>query len=113
MTDAPTAMVQGTLDMLILKVLSVTPMHGWGITERLVRYSGDLLRVNQGSLYVALERLQRRGLITSKWDITEHNRRARYYELTRAGRRELANANKRWALASKAVNLVMSTTGDA
>jgi transcriptional regulator len=104
------ALVQGTLDMMVLKVLSLESMHGWGISERLGRYSGDTFRINQGSLYVALDRLQRRGWITAAWRITENNRRARYYSLTRGGRAELARAAEQWDRASGAVDLVMATT---
>ncbi len=104
------AMVQGTLDMMVLKILSLEPMHGWGISERLGRYSGDVFRVNQGSLYVALDRLQRRGWIGAKWGTTANNRRARYYSLTRAGRAELTRAAAQWGRTSRAVDLVMDTS---
>lgn len=110
MTDFRGALVQGTLDMMVLKVLSLEPMHGWGISERLGRYSGSTFRINQGSLYVALDRLQRRGWITAAWSVTENNRRARYYSLTRAGKTQLAHAFEQWARASEAVDLVMAVT---
>ena len=82
-------LLQGTLDMLVLKALQLAPMHGWGITERIGQWSENALLVNQGSLYPALYRLQRQGWITSEWKTTENNRRARYYRLTAAGRKQL------------------------
>jgi transcriptional regulator len=105
-------LLQGTLDMLVLKALQLEPMHGWGITERIEQWSQKVLQVNQGSLYPALYRLQRQGWITSSWRTTENNRRARYYELTAAGRRQLAAEQENWERLSEAVNLVlrMSTT---
>ena len=105
-------LLQGTLDMLVLKALQLEPMHGWGITERIEQWSQKVLQVNQGSLYPALYRLQRQGWITSSWQTTENNRRARYYELTAAGRRQLAAEQESWERLSEAVNLVlrMSTT---
>src|SRR3954465_12332756 len=96
MTDFQVALVQGTLDMMILRVLSLEPMHGWGISDRIGRYSGSTFRVNQGSLYVALERLLEQGLVKASWSTTENNRRARYYALTRAGQRRLADAARNW-----------------
>jgi PadR family transcriptional regulator PadR len=105
-------LLQGTLDMLVLKALQLEPMHGWGITERIEQWSQKVLQVNQGSLYPALYRLQRQGWIGSSWKVTENNRRARYYELTAAGRRQLAAEQESWERLSEAVNLVMrmSTT---
>ena len=105
-------LLQGTLDMLVLKALELEPMHGWGITERIEQWSQKVLQVNQGSLYPALYRLQRQGWITSFWKTTENNRRARYYELTETGRRQLAVERESWDRLSGAVNLVMrmSTT---
>src|SRR5256885_5256370 len=100
--------LQGTLDMLVLKALSLEPVHGWGITERLEQWSEDVLTLNQGSLYPALYRLEHQGLITSSWKITENNRRARYYALSAAGRRALADEQKSWARVSRAVNLVLA-----
>ena len=99
--------LQGTLDMLVLKALQLEPMHGWGITERIEQWSQKVLQVNQGSLYPALYRLQRQGWITSSWKVTENNRRARYYELTEAGRGQLAVEQESWERLSGAVNLVM------
>ncbi len=105
-------LLQGTLDMLVLKALQLEPMHGWGVTERIGQWSGNELLVNQGSLYPALYRLQRQGWITSEWKITENNRRARYYRLTAAGRRQVAVELREWNRLSRAINLVlqMSTT---
>jgi PadR family transcriptional regulator PadR len=101
-------LLQGTLDMLVLKVLQLGPMHGWGITERLEQGSNQLLQVGQGSLYPALYRLESQGLITSSWGTSENNRRARYYELTSAGRAHLAQERNAWKRMSRAVNLVLA-----
>jgi PadR family transcriptional regulator PadR len=100
-------LLQGTLDMLVLKALELEPMHGWGITERIGQWSEQVLQVNQGSLYPALYRLQRQGWITSSWKVTENNRRARYYALTTAGRGQLTAERESWERLSAAVNLVM------
>ncbi len=103
-------LLQGTLDMLVLKALHLEPMHGWGITERIQQWSQQVLQVNQGSLYPALQRLERQGYITAEWRTTENNRRARYYALTVAGRRQLATEREHWERLSGAVNLVLRTT---
>jgi len=100
-------LLQGTLDMLVLKALSLEPMHGWGISERLQQWSEDILRLNEGSLYPALYRLERQGLVRSAWKASANNRRARYYELTAAGRRHLEQELRAWRRASRAVNLVL------
>jgi transcriptional regulator len=100
-------LLQGTLDMLVLKALQLEPMHGWGVTERIGQWSGSVLHVNQGSLYPALYRLQRQGWISAEWRTTENNRRAKYYALTPAGRRQLAAEQRSWERLSEAVNLVM------
>lgn len=100
-------MIRGTLDMLILKVLSVEAMHGWGISERIQQISEEALQVNQGSLYAALNRLTRRGWIRSEWRTTEHNRRARYYQLTRAGEKHLGIEHEQWIRLSGAVARIM------
>ena len=100
--------LQGTLDMLVLKALSLEPMHGWGITERLEQWSASVLQLNQGSLYPALYRLEHQGLVNSSWKTTENNRRARYYALTAAGRKALGEEQRSWARISKAVNLVLA-----
>ena len=99
--------IKGTLEMLVLEVLQREPMHGWGITELIERRSDGLLSVNQGSLYPALYRLVARGLISSEWGTTENNREARYYELTRDGRRELAQQREHWERLSRGVNLIL------
>lgn len=103
--------IQGTLDLLILKVLEAEPMHGWGITERIEQGSRNALRVNQGSLYPALYRLVRKGWIRSEWRVTENNRRARYYVLTARGRKQVAAEETQWARLSEGVNLVLRTVG--
>jgi PadR family transcriptional regulator PadR len=100
--------LQGTLDMLVLKALSLEPMHGWGITERLQQWSRDVFQLNQGSLYPALYRLESQGFVRSEWKTTEHNRRARYYALTAAGRKRLAAERRTWQRASDAVNLILA-----
>jgi PadR family transcriptional regulator len=102
-------LIQGTLDMLVLKALQLEPMHGWGITERIQQWSGDVLSINQGSLYPALYRLERQGSITSEWRVTENKRRARYYRLTRNGQKQLAVERETWDRLSQAVDLVLAT----
>lgn len=102
--------LQGTLDLLILKTLSLTPMHGWGLTHRIQQLSNDALKVGQGSIYPALVRLEQRGLISTTWQNTENNRRAKYYELTRAGSRALAEELGSWKRFVGAVDLVLSAT---
>lgn len=105
-----TDLLQGTLDMLVLKTLALEPMHGWGISERIQQLSEEVFVVNQGSLYPALQRLLRRGWITSEWRASENNRRARYYSLTAAGRKRLAEEEESWALSSSAVNRILAAT---
>jgi PadR family transcriptional regulator, regulatory protein PadR len=100
-------MPQGTLDLLILKVLSLTPLHGWAISERVHQVSRATLQIPQGSLYPALHRLERRGWIRATWGASENNRRAKYYELTRAGRKQLQEETRAWAALMKAVGLVL------
>ena len=102
--------LQGTLDMLVLKALLVEPMHGWGITERLQQWSESVLQPGQGTLYPALYRLERQGLIRSEWRTTENNRRARYYSLTREGRRYFNGEVAEWRRVSHAINLVLEAT---
>jgi PadR family transcriptional regulator, regulatory protein PadR len=102
--------LQGTLDMLVLKALELGAMHGWGITERLEQGSRGVFQLNQGSLYPALYRLERQGLVGSSWKNTENNRRARYYALTAAGRKALAAEAEKWERQSQAVNLVLRMT---
>ena len=103
-------LLQGTLDMLVLKALQLGPMHGWGITERLLQGSRNSLRVGQGSLYPALYRLERQGYVASSWDTTENNRRARYYELTPSGRTRLAEERQAWRRMARAVELILAMT---
>jgi PadR family transcriptional regulator PadR len=104
-TDA----LRGSLDLLVLKTLSLAPLHGWGISQRVQQISDNVLEVNQGSLYPALQRLEKEGLITSDWGITENNRRARYYELTPAGRRALGEEVESWRRFAAAVEIVLHT----
>lgn len=103
-------LIQGTLDMLVLKALQLEPMHGWGITERIQQWSQNVLAINQGSLYPSLYRLQRQGWISSEWRVTENNRRARFYALTKTGRKQLAEERRNWERLSQAVNQVLETT---
>jgi transcriptional regulator len=105
-TDA----LRGSIDLLILKTLSLAPMHGWGISQRIQQLSRSALEVNQGSLYPALQRLEKGGLITSGWDTTENNRRARYYRLTGAGRRALGQELDSWRRFAEALELVLRST---
>ncbi len=107
MPKPDTDMIRGTLDMLILKVVDLEPMHGWGISERIQQVSQDALRVNQGSLYASLHRLTRGGWIRSEWRATENNRRARYYSLTRAGEKQLGLEHQQWVRLSGAVDEIM------
>jgi PadR family transcriptional regulator, regulatory protein PadR len=98
---------QGTLDLLILRTLSLEPLHGWAVSERIQQISSDVLRVQQGSLYPALHRLERRGWIKARWGISENNRRAKFYELTKAGRRELEIEQDAWQRLTVAVSQVL------
>ena len=98
---------QGTLDLLILRTLSLEPQHGWGISERVQQMSSEVLCIQQGSLYPALHRLERRGLIRARWGTSENNRRARYYELTRTGRKQLETETGLWKQLTVAVNQVL------
>jgi transcriptional regulator len=107
MTDARLDLPQGTLDLLILKTLSLEPMHGWAISERLRQVSRAALQVPQGSLYPALHRLERRGWIAARWGASDNNRKAKYYELTRAGRKHLAAETQQWARLTAAIGFVL------
>jgi PadR family transcriptional regulator PadR len=103
--------LQGTLDLLVLKTLdSMGPMHGFGIALRIQQVSEDLLQLNQGTLYPALLRLEQRGWIASKWGVSENNRKAKYYSLTRAGRRQLVEEAENWDRMSAMINRVLRTT---
>ena len=99
--------LQGTLDMLILKALSLAPMHGWGLTHRIEQLSSEVLQVGQGSIYPALIRLEQRGWIDTEWRTTDNNRRAKYYRLTAAGRRALGQEVASWKRFVSAVDLVL------
>lgn len=98
---------QGTLDLLILKTVALEPQHGWGISERIRQVSRDVLQIQQGSLYPALHRLERRGWIRAKWGVSENNRRAKYYELTPAGQRRLEDESTSWRTLSTAVENIL------
>ncbi len=105
-TDA----LRGPLDLLVLKTLSLAPMHGWGISQRVQQISGGVLEVNQGSLYPALQRLEKDGLVASEWGTTDNNRRARYYTLTAAGRRALGAELESWRRFASGLETVLRTT---
>lgn len=105
-TDA----LRGSLDLLVLKTLSLVPMHGWGISQRIQQTSKGVLEVNQGSLYPALQRLEKNGLITSDWATTDNNRRARFYRLTAAGRRALGDELENWKRFSAGLEAVLRST---
>jgi PadR family transcriptional regulator PadR len=96
-------LLQGTLDLLVLKTLELQPMHGWGISQRIQQISQDVLQVNQGSLYPALHRLEEQGWIKASWAASENNRQAKYYELTRLGRKQLSDEKENWRRLSAAV----------
>ena len=100
---------QGTLDLLILRTLSLEPLHGWAVSERIQQISSAVLRVQQGSLYPALHRLERRGLIKARWGTSENNRRAKFYELTKAGRRALELEQDAWQKLTAAVRQILET----
>src|SRR5206468_4239426 len=101
---------QGTLDMLVLKALSLGPMHGYGIGQRIQQLANDMLQVEEGTLYPALYRIERRGWIDSEWGTSENNRRARFYSLTRSGRRQLVREQADWAHLSLAIRKIMQAT---
>jgi transcriptional regulator len=105
---APTDRLQGTLDLLILRTLLSEPMHGWGIAQRLLLLSEELFQVNQGSLYPALHRLEDQGWIAAEWGTSENNRKARYYRITAAGRRQLSRERQAWDAFVAAVTRVLS-----
>ena len=109
MSKAKTALLQGTLDLLILKTLELEAMHGWGIAVRIQQISEGILNVNQGSLYPALYRLEEQGWISSSWGNSENNRQAKYYELTRTGRKQLAEETQNWERLSAAVNQILQS----
>jgi PadR family transcriptional regulator PadR len=102
--------LRGTLDLLVLKTLTLAPMHGWGISQRIQQFSRGVLDVNQGSLYPALQRLEQKGWIESEWQTTENNRRAKYYSLTRAGRRAVGDEAASWRRYVEAVELILQVS---
>ncbi len=103
----PTDMVQGTLDLLILKVIALEPMHGWAIAQRIRQMSGDVLQVGQGALYPSLHKLEQNGWISAEWAISENNRRAKYYTLTKAGRKALDREAAQWERLAGAISLIV------
>jgi PadR family transcriptional regulator, regulatory protein PadR len=105
----PTDLVQGTLDLLILKTIALEPMHGWGIAQRIRQVSKEVLQVNQGALYPALHRLEQSGWIKAKWGESDNNRRAKFYSLTSAGRKYLEQEQANWQRLSAAIGLVLDT----
>jgi PadR family transcriptional regulator PadR len=109
MTDQHIDLPQGTLDLLILRTLALEPQHGWAISERVQQVSSDVLRIPQGSLYPALHRLERRGWIKAEWGTSENNRRAKYYELTRSGKKQLEVETDSWRKLAAAVAQVLES----
>jgi transcriptional regulator len=103
----PTDLVQGTLDLLILKIIALQPMHGWAIAQRIRQMSSDVLLVGQSALYPALHKLEHQGWIKSEWDISETNRRAKYYSLTRSGRKALVREAANWERLSTAISAIV------
>lgn len=111
MTEDRSDLLQGTLEMLVLRVLEFEPMHGWGIAQRLEQMSGDVFSVNQGSLYPALQRMKRKGWVKADWDTTENNRRAKYYRITPAGEKQLEKEREEWRRTSAAVDGILNWAG--
>jgi transcriptional regulator len=109
MAESRADLLQGTLDLLILKTLALGPRHGWGISKRIQEMSREVLQVNQGSLYPALYRLEDRGWITAEWGVSPEGRRAKFYRLTAAGRKQLAEEAEQWRVFSLAVNHILQT----
>lgn len=110
MTKEKADLLQGTLDMLILKALQLEPMHGFGLSQRLKQMSSDVFQVEMGSLYPALCRLEKQGLIKGEWGVSESNRKARYYRMTAAGRRQFEKETTRWGLLSNTINAMLKAT---
>jgi PadR family transcriptional regulator len=110
MSKPKSDLLQGTLDLLILKTLALEPMHGWGITQRIQQISDGVLQVNQGSLYPALLRLEQQGWIASEWGVSENNRQAKYYRLTRSGRKQLGEETENWKRLSAAIEQILQAT---
>jgi transcriptional regulator len=109
MSNERIGLPQGTLDLLILKTLALEPQHGWAVSERIQQISSEVLRIQQGSLYPALHRLERRGWIRAKWGASENNRRAKFYELTKSGRKQLEAEETAWRKLIAAVGQVLET----
>jgi PadR family transcriptional regulator, regulatory protein PadR len=109
MNKLKTDLLQGTLDLMVLRILEAGPNHGWGISQRIQQISQDVLRINQGSLYPALHRLEAQGWIDAEWGSSDNNRRAKYYQLTRAGRRQLAQETENWTRLADAITRVLET----
>jgi transcriptional regulator len=105
----PSDLVQGTLDLLILTVIALEPMHGWAIAQRIRQMSGEVLQVGQGALYPALHKLEQNGWISSEWAVSENNRRAKYYTLTRAGRKALDQEAAQWERLAAAISMIVRT----
>jgi transcriptional regulator len=110
MADSRADLLQGTLDLLILRTLALGPRHGWGISRRIQEMSRDVLQVNQGSLYPALYRLEDRGWIAAEWGVSPEGRRAKFYHLTTAGRKQLATETEQWKLFTVAVDRILHAT---
>ncbi len=110
MSKQRSELLQGTLDLLILKTLALEPMHGWGITQRIQQISEGVLQVNQGSLYPALVRLEQQGWISSEWGTSENNRQAKYYKLTRTGRKQLDQETESWKRVSTAIEQILAAS---
>jgi PadR family transcriptional regulator, regulatory protein PadR len=110
MPEKPAGLVQGTLDMLILKTLALEPMHGWGIAQRIEQISQGVFQVNPGSLFPAFRRLERSGLVKSEWRATENNRRAKYYILSDHGRKQLKNETREWGKQIAAIARILETS---
>ncbi len=106
----PTDLVQGTLDLLILKVIALEPMHGWAIAQRIRQMSGNVLQVGQGALYPSLHKLEQNGWVSAEWAVSENNRRARYYTLTKAGRKALTQEAAQWERLAGAVSMIVRTS---
>lgn len=101
--------MQGTLDLLVLKVIALQPMHGWAIAQRIRQMSGEVLQVGQGALYPCLHKLEQHGWITAEWAVSENNRRAKYYSLTREGRKVMAQESAQWERLSEAISMIVRT----
>ena len=110
MFDETQDLPRGTLDLMILQVLSLEPMHGWGIIKRIQQLSEDVFQVNQGSLYPALQRLKKKGWIRSEWRVTENSRRARYYTLSESGKAKLGEERRAWEISTSAVGRILEAT---